>query len=75
MHRIVFTLAIVPLFWVAKGQVSPVITAWEVNPQVAYYDSLTYAQYLKQDYKLLIATAKKQNYRVLHSLTCITARP
>ncbi len=59
MHRIIFTLAIVPLFWVAKGQVSPVITAWDVNPQVAYYDSLTYAQYLKQDYKSLIATAKE----------------
>lgn len=50
----------ISFFGVAKGQNTLVASSMDKNARlVAYYDSLTFAQYQNRDYKSLISTAKK----------------
>jgi hypothetical protein len=59
MYRIVFSLIVASIFFTVKGQDTLVLNTLDKNQQVAYYDSLSFAQYQKQDYKSLITTLKE----------------
>ncbi|HOF81271.1 MAG: hypothetical protein WBH71_04140 [Bacteroidales bacterium] len=59
MYRIVFSLIVASVFFTVKGQDTLVLNTLDKNQQAAYYDSLSFAQYQKQDYKSLITTLKE----------------
>ncbi len=56
MYRIIYFLIFISFFMTVKGQV---IIGLDENSRTIYYDSLTYAQLQKQDYKALISASQK----------------
>ena len=58
MYRMIFILIVMFVFGVTKGQ-ETLVNALNNNSQTYYYDSLSFDQYQRQDYKSLIATLKE----------------